>query len=67
MLDGTPVYSAPINGLTAGSSYNVTATVPGLATNTGTATFEIIDASSNNVTSSFTISTINTNFDKVEE
>lgn len=67
MLDGTPVYSAPINGLTAGSSYNVTATVPGLATNTGTATFEIIDASSNNVTSSFTISTINTSFDKVEE
>ncbi len=67
LFNGSPVYSAPINGLTAGSSYNVTATVPGLETNTGSAVFEIIDANSNNVTSSFTISTINTNFDKVEE
>ncbi len=67
LFNGSPVYSAPINGLTAGSSYNVTATVPGLETNTGSAVFEVIDANSNNVTSSFTISTINTSFDKVEE
>lgn len=66
LLNGTPVYSAPINGLTAGSSYNVSATVPGLAESGGTADFEVIDGNSNNVTASFSKS-VNVTFDKVEE
>ncbi len=66
LLNGTPVYSAPISGLTAGSTYNVSATVPGLEAEGGTADFEVIDANSNNVTSSFSKS-VNVTFDKVEE
>ncbi len=66
LLNGSPVYSAPINAVTVGSSYNVTTTVPGLEAEGGTADFEVIDASSNNVTSSFSKS-VNVSFDKVEE
>jgi len=66
LLNGSPVYSDTISGLTAGSSYNVTATVPGLEAEGGTADFEILDASSNNVTGSFS-KNVNVSFDKVEE
>ncbi len=66
LLNGSPVYSAPISGLTSGSTYNVSATVPGLEASGGTADFEVIDGSSNNVTSSFSKS-VNVSFDKVEE
>ncbi|MBR3598438.1 MAG: PASTA domain-containing protein, partial [Lachnospiraceae bacterium] len=66
LLNGSPVYSAPISGLTAGTSYNVTATVPGLEAEGGTADFEVIDANSSNVTSSFS-KNVNVSFEKVEE
>ena len=66
LLNGSPVYSDTISGLTVGSSYNVTATVPGLEAEGGTADFEILDSSSNNVTSSFS-KNVNVSFDKVEE
>ncbi len=66
LLNGSPVYSDTISGLTVGSSYNVTATVPGLEAEGGSADFEILDSSSNNVTSSFS-KNVNVSFDKVEE
>lgn len=66
LLDGAPVYSQDVT-VTAGSSYSISATVPGLATDTGEASFAMVDGAGASVTNSFTISTISTKFDKVEE
>jgi serine/threonine-protein kinase len=58
---GTVIYEAPINSVTSGSSYDVNASQPGLADQSGQGSVVIKDASGNDVTSSFAPS-VNTSF-----
>jgi serine/threonine-protein kinase len=60
------IYEAPINSITSGSAYDVTASQPGLADQNGQGSVVIKDASGNDVTSAFSPS-VNTSFTSVTE
>ncbi len=66
LFNGSPVYSQDVT-VTSGSTYNITATVPGLAEEGGTADLAMIDGTGASVTSSFSISPLNITYDEVEE
>lgn len=67
VFNGAVVYELPLDGLTAGSTYNVNAQVFNLEAEGGSADFVILDAAGNNVTGSFTKGTIQISYQKVEE
>ena len=66
VFNGSVVYEQTVDALTAGSTYNVTAQVPNLESEGGTADFIILDAAGNNVTGSFTKGAITISYQKVE-
>lgn len=65
LFNGSPVYEQTIT-VTAGSTYNISATVPGLESEGGTADFAILDGTTS-VTNSFSKGAINISYTKVEE
>ncbi len=66
LFNGSPVYSQDIT-VTAGSTYSISATVPGLSEEGGTADFAMVDSNGASVTGSFSKGAINISYDKVEE
>lgn len=65
VFNGGTVYEQSVT-VTAGSSYNVSASVPGLDTQSGSADFVILDAAGNNVTASFSKSAANVAYSEEE-
>ncbi len=66
LFNGSPVFSQDVT-VTSGSTYNISATVPNLESQSGTADFAIVDGSGVNVTNSFSKGAINISYTKVEE
>ena len=54
VFNGSTVYEQSVT-VTAGSSYNVNASVPNLSSQGGSASFVVLDASGNNVSGMFSI------------
>lgn len=67
IFNGSVVYEHKISSLTAGSSYNITASVPNLDTQGGNAAFAIIDGAENNVTEKFSIGNINISYTEEQQ
>lgn len=61
VFSGSTVYEQSIT-VTAGNSYNVEASVPGLTSQGGSASFVILDASGNNVSSLFSVPAPNVSY-----
>lgn len=61
VFSGNTVYEQSVT-VTSGNAYNVTASVPGLASQGGSASFVILDGGGNNVTSSFSVPAPNVSY-----
>ncbi len=66
LFNGSPVFSQDVT-VTSGSTYNISATVPGLKEKNGTADFSMVDSNGASVTGSFSKGAININYTEVEE
>ncbi len=66
LFNGSPVFSQDVT-VTSGSTYNISATVPNLESEGGTADFAMVDDTGAGVTGSFTKGAINISYTKVEE
>ncbi|MBE5932010.1 MAG: PASTA domain-containing protein [Lachnospiraceae bacterium] len=66
LFNGSPVFSQDVT-VTSGNTYNISATVPGLEAEGGSADFAMVDGTGASVTGSFTKGAINISYTKVEE
>lgn len=66
LFNGSPVFSQDVT-VTSGNTYNISATVPGLESEGGSADFAMVDGTGASVTGSFTKGAINISYTKVEE